>query len=412
MGTMQKQDIIQVVIIGSGFGGIYSYRSLIKAFGKKVRCIIISKTNHFLFTPMLHEAATLGVSDSHLIELVDNIIRNCDSFVQDNVELIDLEQKFVKTGPKKISFDYLIIAAGAQTNYHNVPGAKKFAYGLKTYADLLEIRNRIVFQFKSATTSSPSHNLHFVIAGGGGTGVEMAAELSEVINTTFESHFGKPITNKALVTIVHKGKQLLQDFHPGLRETALNVLTEKGIDVMLGRRITKVSDTEVMLDNGEILHTGTVIWTAGIKPVAIKTLQKIKKSAGGHIFINESLQLLDYPYVFAIGDIARSSDFATMLPARAQVASRQGNALGEIIKQFHSKNILLPFNYKSLGELISVGEWYGIGTILGQNIIGRIAWYIRRTVYLLKMISFYKKLRVSYDWTLRIFYRGGLPNED
>jgi NADH dehydrogenase len=395
----------EIVIIGSGFGGVYSYKSLQNSFGTLARFTIISKTSHFLFTPMLHEAATLKVSDSHLVEDVARIIRRGDNFIHSEVKKIELRKKLIITDSGPVRFDYLVIAAGAETNFAGVPGAKKYAYGLKTYTDLLEIRERIISCFRSATVSSPSHELHFVIAGGGGTGVEMAAELAEMIQTTFRRHFGQQIVNKALVTIVHRGTELLADFQPELRSRALKILNDKGIDVMLGTSITRVLKDKVGLSNGKVLHASTVIWTAGIRPVPIRTNPALVRAGSGHFLVNNKLQLPQYPYVFAIGDIARRNNASTHLPSRAQVASKQGSALGPILKKFDDGQSPGKFSYKSSGELISLGEWYALGTVLGVNLIGAFAWYIRRTVYLLKMISFRKKLRVSFDWTTRYFYR-------
>lgn len=399
----------RVVIIGSGFGGIYSYKSLLREFRGDVDITIISKTDHFLFTPMLHEAATLGVSDTHLVEPVTSIIRNTDTFIQGEVTNVNPQAKQLTVNEDTISFDYLIVSAGSRTNYAGVPGAQQNSLPLKTYADVVALRSRILEMFSEESPPSDT-DLSFVVVGGGGTGVEMAAELTELIHSTLRSHFGRDKTNRSEVTLIHRGLELVKDFDPPLRVRISEILKQKGIRVLTGASVTEVTPSEVILSDGRKVKAGSVIWTAGVTPVDVG-MPKNLLTESGMIKVGENLSVPEYPYIFAIGDIAHKHGHRR-LPLRAQVASKQGTAIGEIINEWHTNKTIVPFEYKSSGELVSVGQWYAVGSIRGQAVSGSVAWYIRRTVYLLKMISFWKKLKVSLDWTVRIFYHRELISRD
>ncbi|KXK26239.1 MAG: NADH dehydrogenase-like protein [candidate division WS6 bacterium OLB20] len=359
---------------------------------------------------MLHEAATLGVTDTHLAEPVESLLRKTDRFIEAEVTEVDPDSKTVTAGGRQIGFDYLLIAAGSRTSYAGVPGAREFSFPLKTYEDVVRLRSRIIGSFRAGRSQSIQGSLSFVVVGGGGTGVEMAAELAELIQSTLRRHYGNSVTDQARITLVHRGLELVPDFEPGLRARTAEILRHKGITLITGKSVREVTPRGVLLHDSRFIAARTTIWTAGVEPVNVGLPSELLDDRG-FVVTDENQSLPLYPDIFAAGDIA-SRRRGRQLPLRAQVASKQGSAFGQILYAWHTGREQVPFEYQSSGELVSIGQWYAVGSIRGQTVAGSLAWYIRRTVYLLKMISFWKKLKVSLDWTVRLFYhRELLPEE-
>ncbi|MEX2052471.1 MAG: NAD(P)/FAD-dependent oxidoreductase [Candidatus Paceibacterota bacterium] len=402
---------IRIIIVGNGFGGTYSLKYLDKLYKNSVNVEItlVGEKNYFLFTPLLHEVATGGINPENIVESIHKVLGRClSSFYLGKAEYIDIEKKTVTVGEFHLPYDYLILAPGGETNFYDIPGAEKYSMPLKSLECAIKIKNRLIVQLERAShlmdKVERKKKLTFIVAGGGPTGVELAAELVEFLRDTFSHYYTRDIIDYIAIILIQKGPELMPQFNKKIREKSLAVIRRKGIDVRLNTEIIEVAASHVVLNNGEIIPTETVIWTAGIKPKELKFSKMVERDVNGRILVNETLELKGHKGVFALGDVAAFKHKGSMLPALAQVAEKEARGVARNIGLLVEGKRPAPFHYHHSGDLLSLGQWMAVGELFGITLSGRFTWWLWRTVYLSKLISFKKKLKVAVDWTVNLFY--------
>lgn len=400
--------IKKILILGGGFGGVYSLINLHKYFhkNKNIKITLISDKNYFLFTPLLHEFVTGSISLDSLIEPIRKIIRCCDyDFIHGNVEIIDLENKLVKISKLTINYDYLIIALGSKPNFYNIPGADKYSFTLKNIDDAIKLKNRIIENFEKASLNIDEVKklLTFVIIGGGATGVELAAEMSEYFYHTFSKIYSPQLTKLTEIYLIEKGNELIYQFHPKLRIKVKKILENKRIKIKLGIGCKEIGEDYVKLDNNEIIETKNVIWTAGVKPNLTEINGEIEKDNQGRIVVDEFLRIKNYKEVFVIGDCCCFIQNEKPLPQLAQVAVRQAEFISKNLYYLFNNKPLKIFKYKHKGDLLSVGKLSAVGEIKNIIISGWWVWILWKLVYLSKIISWRDRVKVVIDWLFNIF---------
>ena len=403
---------IKILIIGNGFGGIYALKNMHKFLGeyKDINLSLVGEKNYFLFTPLLHEVATGGINPVNIIEPIRKVLGCCLSdFYLGKAEQINLIDKTVLIDKVLVSYDYLVIAPGSETNFFNTPGADKHAFTLKSIEDAVQIKNHCVMQMERAShvkeSAERKNMLRFVVVGGGPTGVELVAEMEELVRETFSHYYKNEVVKDVSIVLIQRGPDLVPQFGTKIREKSLDVLQKKGVEVMLNSAVKEIGASYVVVDENTKIFTETVIWVAGVKPASLKFAEKVEKSPDGKLIVNEYLQLQNYKEVFAIGDIAafKDTDKNIFLPALAQVAEKEAKTVAKNIKFLIDESPLEKFTYHSSGNLMSLGQWMAVGEISNFSFSGHMAWWFWRTVYLSKLISFRKKVRVAVDWTMNIF---------
>ncbi|MEX0931821.1 MAG: NAD(P)/FAD-dependent oxidoreductase [Candidatus Paceibacterota bacterium] len=404
-------DKKKIVILGAGFAGMYTYRALKRKLRSKEASItVVNKTNHFLFTPLLHEVASGSLTPVNVVESIRSIMDSNDCFYQAEVLGVNSENKTVQTNHGDISYDYLVYALGSRACYFNTPGAHAYAYSLKSLEDAVYLRNHVIDKFEQATCVDDEKEkeelLSFVIVGGGPTGVEYAGELIEYIRDTFKKYYPRDIDfSKLQVTLVHMGGELLPQFDKKLRGKALARLKKQGVTVLLNTAVEEINKKGVQLKGGDSIVARTVVWTAGVEPNTQFLPETFERDPRGRVIVNEFLQTGNDKNIFVVGDVASSkNDRGEAMPQLAQVAVRHGEFTADTIARIIHKQRLLPFDFRLQGELVSVGEWYALGKIGFVRLSGAFAWYIWRTIYLFKFHSFRKRLRIALDWTINLFY--------
>ena len=412
---------MKIVILGGGFGGVYTLKYLHKFFHKRtpyqskarywaginedIKFILVNKKNYFLFTPLLHEFATGSVSLENLVEPIREIIRCCDyEFIHGEVKRIDLEKKIVELNESKLDYDYLVIALGSKINFYNIPGAEENSFTLKSLDEAIRLRNHFIHMFEIASKDQDEAILTFVIVGGGATGVELAGEMSDYFYKTFSKFYPKEIISKVKIILIERGNELIPQFSPKLRKIAFEVLRKKKVEVILGKGVKEVDKDFVRLDDETIIKTKTVIWTAGVEPNLPEIVGNIEKDNKGRLIVNEYLQVKNYENVFALGDACCFIQNQKPLPQLAQVAVREAKIVAKNIFNLIQNKPLEKFVYKHQGDLISLGKFFAIGEIKNFTFSGFLAWILWRGVYLSKMISNKDKIRTFIDWLLDFFY--------
>ncbi|MEK7390690.1 MAG: NAD(P)/FAD-dependent oxidoreductase [Patescibacteria group bacterium] len=426
-----------IVILGAGFGGIYTFLNLRRRLSPQEADItIINRTNYFLFTPLLHEVATGGLSHHQVVEAIRSIIYKRGAVLHvAEIRNIDTRNKTVETSVGPVPYDILVIATGATSEFHGIPGAPEKTFVLKNLNDAIKIRNRFIDAFEKAVEIKDHQErrklLTFVIVGGGATGVELAAEMTDLFFDTFRKFFcGKIPMEDVTIHLITGDTELLRNFHGKMRARAKVILSQKGVNVRTGARVLVVDENGVSLNDGSRIESKHVLWLAGVspnvppsdKPFTRNSIAdelatgKIASKIAGRIIVDRQMKARGHENIYALGDVATFED--EFLPMHAQTAVQAArvvaqNIFAEIYSEMRSedgKRREKPgekrngFYYRSAGDLVSLGQWQAVGYFLKILWVGPLAWFIWRTVYLFKFASWSKRVKIAVDWTIDIFY--------
>jgi NADH:ubiquinone reductase (H+-translocating) len=405
----------RVVILGGGFGGVYTALHLEKALarGTPLDVTLVNRENFFLFTPMLHEVAASDVDMTHIVSPIRTLLRRV-KFVQGDVESIDLQARRVVVSHGNahhhhdLQYDHLVIGLGAVTNFYNLPGVEERALTMKSLGDAIYLRNHLIEHLEQADfeCACPVREslLGFVVAGGGFAGVETVAAINDFLRDALA--FYPNLNQESLrVVLVHDGPFLLPELGESLGVYAQRRLAERKVEIRLQTRITGFSDGGVALSDGTWIPSRTLIWTAGTSPHPLLATLPCRKDRG-RIVASEYMAVPEWSGVWALGDCAVIPDPKTgkPYPPTAQHALRQGKVLaGNIVAAIgggHKK----PFVFTTIGLLASIGKRTGVANILGINFSGFVAWWLWRTIYWSKLPRFEKKVRVALDWLLDVLF--------
>lgn len=402
-----------VVIVGAGFGGVYTAKALVPYIKKgMLEVTIISKTNYFLFTPLLHEVATGGLGGRSVTEPIRHIFSGTGvTFHQGVVETFALKEKVVVVDGKKIAYDSLVVATGATTNFYGISGAQEHSLVLKNLADAIEIRERIIDAIEDASCIESAlerkKKLAFVVVGGGATGVEMAAEMAEFIHTLYDLYFkGVSAIEKKDISLhlVNTGPDLLAMLHPTLRAKTAERLVHLGVELHMNMSVTEVTKEKVLFKDGSSIDTSFVFWAGGITPSIPSCLGTETALVGGKLPVDTFLRLKGESGVFVLGDSACvDTPDLKGYPALAQIAVRQAEVVAHNIVAIYTRTPLKEFRYAIRGTLVSLGQWYAVGQMFGMRLSGRLMWWIWRTVYLFNFHSWTKRFKIAFEWTEALF---------
>jgi NADH dehydrogenase len=409
----------KIVILGSGFAGVNTYLSLVsslksykksKSESEYPEITLINKTNHFLFTPLLHEVATGSLSEHQVVESLHGIMyKTGGNFLEAEVQSVDLENKIVKTTKGDMSYDILVVALGSQTNFFGIEGAEEHTLPLKTLQDALVLKNTFISIFEQASGLASAEErkqlLSFSVIGGGPTGVESAAEMADLFFETFNRYYkGKINCDEVTLNLLTRDKELLPMFESGLRESALKTLKDKKVKIYLNAVVKKIEPGKIYLEDGIEIQSRVTLYAAGVTPVSVEIIPTPDKDRVGRILVNKYLNLPNMDNVFVLGDIACTERFTgKSLPMLAQVAVQQGKVTGRNIAAMLTGKNLSTFVYKSKGSLVSLGQWHAVGKVAGILWTGPVAWFIWRTAYLFNFNSWPNRIRIAVDWTLNLF---------
>ena len=422
----------RIVIAGGGFGGVYAARSLEKTLGPNAAEIcLINRENYFVFQPLLPEVVSGSIG---LLDTVSPIRRLCPHtqlYVRE-VERIDLERRVVVLAPNfrprtlELSYDYLVLAPGNVTEFSGMPGLAEHALPFRTLGDALRLRNRAIEALEEAAIETDEafrrRLLTFVVGGGGFSGVEVIAELNDFLRGAAR-HFRTLRAEEIRCVLVHSGDRILPEMDPSLAEYAQRLLTRRGVELKLKARVKAATSESVVLNTGETIPARTLVSTAPSGPTPLVTALDCTKEKG-RMVVNSCLELDGHAgRVWALGDCAaiRMSD-GTAAPPTAQHATREAELVANNIAAAIKGRPQKPFQFAGLGKLGALGHRSAVAEILGFKISGFLAWFLWRTIYLMKMPGLDRKIRVGLDWMtslvfppdlvqLRVQASGNITNE-
>lgn len=416
-----------VAISGGGFAGVYAAKTLGRILGKAgpSKVVLVSEHNFMTFQPMLAEVCGSSLSPRHVVNPLRALCRNV-TVLRGSVAGIDHAARQLTlrsgcfSGEVAISYQHLLVAMGGVVNLSQVPGMAEHALVLKNVGDAMRLRHALIARVEEAqlaTAEVRRRLLTFVVVGGGYSGVETAGQLMDLLQ---DVRCYYPILRKEEfhVILIHLGKHLLPEISEDLGIYCEQNMRRRGIELLLEQRVTAMTSSRVHLENDRTIDTHFVVSTVGNapNPLLLDLIEKEKlPSVKGRILTDPTLRVCGHPDLWAAGDCAAvpmrtSSNAAPVPPVRycpptAQFAFRQGELVGANIAHALAHKPAKPFTFTGIGELASIGHRTAVAQILGMKFSGFIAWFMWRTIYLMKLPGLDRKLRVMIDWTLDLFFR-------
>jgi NADH dehydrogenase len=391
----------RVVIVGAGFGGLTAAKALA---GSSFDVTVIDQHNYHLFQPLLYQVATAGLSPADIASPIRGILapaRNVN-VVLGQVSGVDTARREAIAEGRRIAYDHLIIATGAQHAYFGHDDWAASAPGLKTIDDATYIRRRILLAFEKAETETDPHErarlLNFVVVGGGPTGVEMAGAIAELANRALAKDFRSIDPRCARVILVEAAPRLLTPFEPSLSEAAKLSLAQLGVEVRLGAAVTAVDAAGVSI-GAERIEARTVIWGAGVMASPAGRWLGAETDRAGRVKVAPDLTVPGHPDIFVIGDTAALNGAdGKPLPGVAPVAKQQGQYVADLLTARQAGKSVAPFRYRDFGSLATIGRKRAIVQMGRFKLNGFIAWVLWSVAHIYFLIGFRNRLVVATNW--------------
>jgi NADH dehydrogenase len=404
----------RILVLGGGFGGIYAALELEKLVRRHEACevTLVTRDNFFLFTPMLHEVAAADLELHTIVNPLRKMLRRVHTFVG-SVEAIDLPGRKVRVShgfdhhTHELPWDQLILALGSSANFFGIPGVEREALTVRSLADALALRNRLITHLEEASSECAAGArqplMTFVVAGGGFAGVETLGGINDFAREALRFFPNLRAENLRMV-LVTPDPVILPELGPRLGAYAQRKLAARGVEIITGAKVRGFRQGVVELSDGRTIAASTLVWTAGTAPNPLLATLPVAKR-GGRVLVNEYLEVPDWPGVWALGDCALVPDSrGGFHPPTAQHALREGRAAARNLAAGMVRGRKKPFRFATLGQLAAIGRRTGVANVFGINFSGFVAWWLWRTIYLSKLPRFEKKVRVALDWTLDLCF--------
>ena len=397
----------RVVILGGGFGGLYAARMLRKA---PVDVVLVDRRNHHLFQPLLYQVATAGLAATDIASPIRKVIGrfpNTTVLLADVVGVDTAARDVQLEGSPGLPYDALIVATGVRHDYFGHPEWERFAPGLKTLEDAMEVRRRTLLAFERAELEADPERraaaLTFVVVGAGPTGVEMAGAIAEVARQTLAGDFKRIDPSKARVVLIEGGPRVLATYTPELSESAGAALRALGVELRLGERVVHVDGDGVRLGSGEALRAGTVVWAAGVAASPLGRALGAPVDRIGRVCVAPYLSVPEHPEIFVVGDIIALEQDGRPLPGVAQVAIQSGRLAARNALARLAGRPTTAFRYVDKGSLATIGRKKAVAEVGSLRLSGLSAWLLWLFVHILFLIGFKNRVSVFLNWAWAYF---------
>ena len=409
-------SVKRIVIVGGGFGGAYAAQRLARKARNGVEVLLIDRQNFLLFYPLLIEAGVGQLEPRHVTVPIRSFLGRRAQFLMAEVENVDLDSQRIAysvagvSGSESLHFDHVILAPGSVTRLPNIPGLADHAFQLKSLKDSIEFRDRGIRLLETANATSDENlrraQLRIVVVGSNFSGIELAGEYHEFLESQAQNY---PNIDRSdiQVVVIEYADRILPAIDADLANFAQLNLERRGLTIHTKMSVTEVAEDHVVLTNGQSLPTYTTVWCAGIEPSPL-----VAKTVGlpltdrGYIRCDRTTRVEGFDNVWAVGDSASIPDKdGKAYTATAQNASRQGPLAADNVLRSMAGEQLREFEYNPVGSLAAIGCRTAVARVFGLKLAGFVAWWLFRTVYLLKMPSLSRRVRIVIDWTLSLFFK-------
>lgn len=402
--NIPQSDYPRIVIVGGGFAGIALAKKL---KNKPVQVVLLDKHNYHTFQPLLYQVATGGLEAGSIAYPIRKVVHEYKNFYFRlcHVNEINTKNNKIIADIGELRYDYLVIATGSKTNYFGNKEIERNSIAMKTIPQSLNIRSLILENFEQAllTDDELERNalINFVLVGGGPTGVELAGALAEMKNAILQKDYPDLDISKMQINLIQSGDRILNTMSEKSSAAAEKYLKNLGVNVLKNIRVTSYDGRTISTNTGVVLETATLIWTAGVQGAIVNGLpasslmEKVER-----IKVNEYNQVLGFPNIFAIGDIAMmaTEEFPQGHPMVAQPAIQQGKLLGENIIRLIQKQEMKPFHYNDKGSMATIGRNKAVVDLPNYHFHGVFAWFVWMFVHLFSLIGFKNKAVVFLNW--------------
>lgn len=401
----------RVIVVGGGFAGLSVVKNLA---GKAFKVTLVDKQNFHSFLPLLYQVATASLTPDSVAYPFRKMIGPMHNvnFRMADVIRVDWESRVLETTAGSLPYDILVLATGSQTNFFGNTKLERHAMQLKSVSQALDIRSDFLQQFEKAVMLSDTNQLealhqvmHFVIVGGGPTGVEIAGALAEIKNKILATEYREIDPTTMNITVIDAGPRLLFGMSETSSHRAQKYLEELGVQILLNTLVTDYNGEIAHLSNGQSIPTQTLIWAAGVKGNPLPGLKPEAYLPNGRLKVDAYNLVNGHDYVFALGDLAEMVTPETPRghPMTAQPAMQQGKLFAKNLIRLHKKQEPIPFTYNDKGSMATIGRNRAVAEIGKWKIGGMPAWYIWMAVHILFLIGFRNRLAVLFNWAVKYF---------
>ncbi len=409
---------MRILILGGGFAGVYTAYELQRHLGDEpVDVTVVNRENFFVFYPLLPEIISGAIETSSILNPIRLVAPQATLYVGD-VTGIDLARKRVdvrlglyghQQQSRSLYFDHLVISLGGVPNTSVVEGLAENAFDVQRLSNAFALRNQLIDTLEQADIETNPIDkrrlLTFVVVGGGATGVEVVAEMRDMlIGVTSRYKHIEP--DDIRTVLIHGGPRLIPDLPGDLAGFAERLLRDKGVEIHFNRRVSRVDPGRVILDDGQTIDSSTVVGSVGVQPNPLTQSLPLEHNKRGQLKVTRMLNVPGYPNVWALGDNAEVIDphNGQPYPQTAQHAVREARLVARNIAASLRGESLQSMNYRTLGQMVALGHRSAIAYVMGVKISGFKAWWLWRTYYLLQIPRWDKRLRIMFDWTLDLVF--------
>lgn len=396
----------RVVIVGAGFGGLQAAQRLRR---EPVDLTIVDRRNHHLFQPLLYQVATAALSPSHIAVPIRQLFRKHPNVrvLLSEVKGICPKERSLQLTNTKLSYDYLILAAGSKTSYFGHDEWAQDAPGLKNLEDATEIRKRVLSAFELAEGCNDAEKqralLTFIVIGGGPTGVEMAGAIAEMARHTLVREFRNIVPSEARIILAEGGDRLLAGFHPTLSAYAREALQKRGVEVRTNTFATAIDHRHARL-GAERIPSHTIIWAAGVAASPLGQSLGLEVDRMGRVPVQADLTVPGHPEIQVIGDMARfETPAGSVLPGVSPVAIQQGKHAAKNILRMATGSAPKSFRYLNKGMMATIGRNSAVADIRFLRFRGFFAWLAWVFLHIMYLVGFRNRLVTFFEWAYAYF---------
>ena len=400
-----EQFIKKVVIVGGGFAGVNLAKKL--ANDSRFHVTLVDKNNYHFFPPLLYQVSTAFIENSNISYPFRRMFQNKKNlrFFLASLVRVNPDERTVETDAGTLSYDYLVLGMGTETNYFGMENVKKYSLPMKTIRDALKLRDHLLLNMEKAirATNKFEKNKYFniVISGGGPTGVEIAGMLAEMVHSIGAKDYPEITDRSVNIILVDAAPVLLGPMSKKSQEEAAKVLTKLGVQVRLNTPVKDYKDGKVLLGNGETIPTNSLIWTSGVIACEAPGLPAESVGRGRRILVDAYNKVNNTENIYAIGDICMqvSDDkFPNGHPQLAQVAIQQGDLLGENLKRMAEDKPLKAFTYNNKGSMAIIAKYKAVVDLPNGFFKGLFAWLVWLFIHLIPIAGFRNKFTLAFNW--------------
>ena len=394
----------RVVVIGGGLGGLRVVKALRKS---EFQVVLIDKNNYHQFPPLIYQVSSAGLEPSNISFPFRRSLQDREDFFfrMGEVLSIDGKEKALLTTFGTVHYDYLVIAAGATTNFFGNENIEKNALLMKTVTEAMKLRNTLLENLEKAEVTTDELELQelmtVVVVGGGPSGVEIAGAMAEMKRVVVPHDYPDLDSKKIQIILVNSGDRLLKSMDEASSARAECDLRGMGVNVMLGKRVTDYCDKVIYMNDGSTIPAATVIWVSGIRACEIASTPEMTKGAGGRIVTDTHLRVKGLDDVFAIGDVSiveGDEKYPKGHPQLAQVAMQMADYVVDTLKHNRQADKAKPFHYINLGTMATIGRKKAVAEIGGLKFGGFVAWLLWLVIHLRSILGVRNRIFVFLNW--------------